>query len=145
MLYAVNRGKVQGCDWRQHDIVHIETTVELVTADRKEFVFYDRNATLAFSEPSTDLADLHKVAWELLCEPPLLDGFCKYWQNKSTPERYIDRMERRQAEFLVRDKVLIKHFVRIGAIDRERADEVSAILAQAGVSLPVEVKPDWYF
>ena len=54
-------------------------------------------------------------------------------------------MERRQAEFLVKDSVPLTRFVRLGVLDEQRANEVRAILAQAGVDLPVEVKHDWYF
>ena len=100
MLFAVNGGKVAGCDWRQQDIVCFETTVERITAGGSPFVFYDRNATLAFSMSYTDIARLDAIAWDLLTEAPQLDGFCKYWQNSHRNPRYADRMERRQAEFM---------------------------------------------
>lgn len=145
MLYAVNGGRVAGCDWRQADIVHLETTVESVTAGGEEFVFYDLNATLAWSTPYTDLAHLDKVAWDLICEPPALDGYCKYWQSKLDHARYSDRMERRQAEFLVKSMVPLERFTRLGVIDESSASEVRTILKEAGVNLPVVVKPEWYF
>lgn len=145
MLFAINGGQVAGCQWHQSDIVHLETTVEQVIAGNIPFVFYDRNATLAFSRAFTDLAHMDEVAWGLLTEQPTLDGFCKYWQSKLNVERYADRMERRQAEFLVHGRVPLECFVRIGVIDGNRAAEVRAILAASGVNLPVEVKTDWYF
>lgn len=145
MLYAINGGKVIGCNWRQEDIFYLETTVDRAVADETDFVFYDRNATLAFSQPFTDLARLNAIAWDLLTEPPQLDGFYKYWQNKLSDPRYADRMERRQAEFLVKDTVALDRFVRVGVVDNNRAIQVRAILTQHGISLPVEVKRDWYF
>lgn len=145
MLFAINGGRVAGCDWRQADIVHFETTVERVTTGAEDFVFYDLNATLAWSTPYTDLANLDKVAWDLICEPPTLDGYCKFWQSKLDHPRYSDRMERRQAEFLVRNMVALERFTRIGVIDESRAAEVRVILKQAGVNLPVVVKTEWYF
>ena len=145
MLSAIEHGRVANCPWRQGDIVHLETTVDQVAAGNVPFVFYDRNATLAFAQAFTDLARLDAVAWDLLTEQPTLDGFCKYWQNRNNVERYADRMERRQAEFLVRDAVPLERFVRIGVMDANRANQVSSILAAGGVHLPVEVKPDWYF
>jgi hypothetical protein len=54
-------------------------------------------------------------------------------------------MERRQAEFLVRDRVPLERFVRVGVQDSDRAAEVRGILAAAGVDLTVDVKTDWYF
>lgn len=61
MLYAINGGRVAGCRWRQGDIVHFEKTVQNVAALMQPFVFYDRNATLAFSAPYTDLGQLDTV------------------------------------------------------------------------------------
>lgn len=146
MLYAINGGRVAGCPWRQQDIVYFETTVELAVLHGRDFVFYDRNATLAFSEGFTDLQMLDTVvAWDLLTEAPCLDGFCQYWQNKPTNPRYVDRMERRQAEFLVRDSVGLHQFTRLGVIDQQRQQQVQAVLAQHNVPLRVDVMPSWYF
>ena len=145
MLSAIENGRVADCPWRQGDIVHLETTVERVVAESVPFVFYDRNATLAFAQAFTDLANLDKVAWSLLTEDPTLDGFCKYWQNRLAVQRHADRMERRQAEFLVHERVPLGRFVRIGVMDENRAAYVRTILAAASVNLLVEVKTDWYF
>ncbi|SDW60534.1 type II toxin-antitoxin system toxin DNA ADP-ribosyl transferase DarT [Nitrosomonas communis] len=146
MLYAINGGRVTGCELRQKDIVYLETSVDRVTAHGAAFVFYDRNATLAFSTPYTDLAKLHDaIAWHLLMESPTLDGFCKYWQNNPSSLRYADRMERRQAEFLVKDRVSLDVFLRIGVIDQAAADKVNSILAVSGVNLRVDIMQNWYF
>lgn len=145
MLSAIHAGRVAGCTLAQQDIVHLETTVERVTAQGESFVFYDRNATLAYSKPYTDLTCLDAVAWDLLTELPRLDGFCKYFQNRHQEERYVDRMERRMAEFLVRDGVPLSRFVRMGVCTPAKAAQVQAVLDAAGVVLQVEVKADWYF
>jgi len=146
MLLAINGGKVVGCDWRQADIVHLETTVARVSMRGARFVYFDRNATLGYSTPYVDLDAIDSaVAWDLLTESPQLDGYCKYWHNRSSDPRYIDRMERRQAEFLVKERVPLSRFLRIGVIDEERAVEVAAILESAAVGLAVVVKPEWYF
>ncbi|EGJ10205.1 hypothetical protein RBXJA2T_07748 [Rubrivivax benzoatilyticus JA2 = ATCC BAA-35] len=146
MLYAINGGRVEGCAWRQADIVHFETTVENVTALGQPFVFYDRNATLAFSAAYTDLAQLDTVvAWDLITERPQLDGYCRFWHTIQASERYAERMERRQAEFLVKDHTPLNCMTRIGVIDAERQALVQGLVAQAGLPLRVDVMPDWYF
>lgn len=145
MLMAIHTGRVADCAWRQEDILHLETTVDQAVSQGEDFVFYDLNATLAWSTPYTNLANLDKVAWDLICEPPTLDGYCKYWHSKIGDDRYSDRMEKRQAEFLVRNRVSLKKFICIGVINEQKATEVRAILVQAGVNLPVAVKRDWYF
>ncbi len=146
MLFAINQGKVVACDWRQADIVHIETTVEAVTGQGLPFVFYDRNATLAYSQPSTDLAQLGThIAWELITEAPQLDGYCKYWRSDPDSDRYSDRMERRQAEFLVKSRVPLNLVTRIGVCNLDKAAQVRTMLQQAQSALPVQAMPDWYF
>lgn len=126
--------------------MHFETTVENVTALGQPFVFYDRNATLAFSTPYTDLAHLDSaVAWDLITEAPQLDGFCKYWQSRPADARYADRMERRQAEFLVRDQAPLTCMTRIGVIDAQTQAQVHRLLNQSGVQLCVDVMQSWYF
>ena len=145
MLSAIENGKVVDCQWRQPDIVHFETTVDRVAQGGRQFVFFDRNATLPYSEPYTSLEHLDQVAWDLFFEHPQLDGYCKYFLDRPSVAKHADRMERRQAEFLVKDQVPLEQFMKIGVIDGNRAAEVRIILAAAGVNLPVEVKPEWYF
>lgn len=145
MLMAINGGHVLGCDWRQADIVHFETTVESVV-NRRRFVFYDRNATLAYSTPYTDLRYLDTaVAWPLFLEAPRLDGFCAYWHNKPQQQGYADRMERRQAEFLVHNDVPLDRILRLGVADVAKQALVARILAAGGVKLSVQVMSDWYY
>lgn len=146
MLFTINRGNVPGCQWRQADIVHFETTVQQIVTLGRPFVFYDRNATLQYSKPYTSLADLDiAVAWDLLLEAPRLGGFCKYWHDNAANPRYVDRMERRQAEFLVKTNVPLSHVTRVGVIDATRKTQVEAVLKSAGVTLQVDVMADWYF
>lgn len=146
MLCAINNGKVAGCDWRQADIVHFETTVEAVVAARLPFVFYDRNASLQYSVPHTDLEHLDTaVAWDLLTEPPTLDGFCKFWQNRADNHRYVARMEQRQAEFLAKNRVPLEVFTRLGVMNAQKQASLQSLLDAAGVRLRVDVKNDWYF
>ncbi len=145
MLGAINQGRVQGCDWRQADIVHFETTVDRVVVNAGGFVFYDSNATLDWSNPYNDLARLDRIAWDLITEDPCLDGFCKYWNSRLDVPRYAMRMEKRQAEFLVRERVPLARFTRIGVVDVAKQREVASVLQRGGVNLPVEVKPAWYF
>ena len=146
MLMAIDKGNVQGCALRQKDIVHFETTVGKVVALKKSIVFYDRNATLAYSTAYTNPGDLdNAIAWDLLTEAPQLDGFCKYWHNINDNSRYVDRMARRQAEFLVKDRVPLESFVRVGVLGAVQKREVEFIFQQANVLLPIVVMPEWYF
>lgn len=146
MLYSIKKGNVQGCNWRQQDIVHFETTVQAVTCEAQGFVFYDRNATLEISKAYTDLSVLDDVvAWDLITESPQMDGFCQFWKDDLANPRYADRMEKRQAEFLVKNRVPLTCVTRLGVIDGERQSEVLLILESNGVNLKVDTMRDWYF
>ncbi|MCT9809787.1 DUF4433 domain-containing protein [Acidovorax sp. Be4] len=146
MLSAIHHGRVVDCALQQQDIVHLETTVDRVTAGGTPFVFYDRNATLAYSRPYDDVEQLaDAVAWDLITAPPALDGFCKYFHNQHQNERYVDRRERRMAEFLVHGRVPLGVLTRVGVCNAPQARAVQAILDAAGVPLQAEVKTDWYF
>jgi len=146
MLFAINNGRVAGCNYRQADILHFETTVAHVQQYTQDIVFYDRNATLMFSAAYTDLRLLpKKVDWSLITEQPTLDGFCKYFQSNPNNQRYVDRMEKRQAEFLVKTRVSLNQMTRIGVCSEQKATLVRSILVQHGMNITVEVKTDWYF
>ena len=146
MLSAIHNGNVMGCSLKQDDILHLETTVERVTANNAEFVFYDRNATKSYSVAFTDLSKLAtEIAWDLITEVPQLDGFCKYFHDRHTPEKYIDRMECRQAEFLLKNAVHLSVMTCIGVINESKAEIVRKILTETGINLPVAVKTNWYF
>ncbi|UUO22874.1 DUF4433 domain-containing protein [Colwellia sp. M166] len=147
MLSAIHHGRVNNCQYDQTGIIYFETTIELALKnDLQDFVFYDRNATLDYSQCFTDLRMLSSsVDWATMTESPRLDGFCKYFMNSHANPRYVDRVEKRQAEFLIKEKVPLTLMTRIGVLNQARAQEVNAILARNGVNLAVEVMTDWYF
>lgn len=146
MLSAIHNKKVVGCSLNQEDIIYFETTVDQVINSGLAFIFYDMNATLAFSKPYTDLNLLPTViAWDLITEPPTLDGFCKYFFDKAADPKYVNRMARRQAEFVVKDKIPLNCFTRICVINSSIKNQVDRILFSHGLTLRVDVMTDWYF
>jgi len=145
MLMAINGGKVEGCNFRQEDIVHFETTVEAVVAKGLPFVFYDYNATLDFASCYSDLKYLDKIDWDLFYEAPRFDGYCKFWFSTVNNPKYILRMETRQAEFLVHQRVPLNLMDVVGVCSPEKAAEVQEIFDDAKINIPVEVKTAWYY
>jgi hypothetical protein len=142
MLLAINYGRVAGCQYRQEDILHFETTVPSVTQNAQSIVFFDRNATYNYSNSYTDIRELGtRISWDLITETPSLDGFCKYFQDVRSDTKYTDRMEKRMAEFLVQQSVPLNCITRIGVINPVKAELVRGVLAQYQVTLPVEVMP----
>jgi hypothetical protein len=147
MLSAIHNGQVQNCNYDQAGIIYFETTIEIAHQNGlQDFVFYDRNATLDYSQSFTDLQLLAtSVDWGTITESPRLDGFCKYFMNSHANPRYVDRVAKRQAEFLIKETVPLDWVTRIGVIDQNMAQQVDAILVKNGVNLQVDVMTDWYF
>lgn len=145
MLLAVNGGRVEGCPYRQEDIVHFVTTVEAIVTNGLPYVFYDYNATLSIATCYSHLRDLAKIDWELFHETPRMDGYCKYWSSRLDNPRYIRRMETRQAEFLVHKSVPLNLIETVGVYSAPKAEEVREIFDDAGIEVPVEVKSAWYY
>jgi hypothetical protein len=145
MLMAVDHGRVDGCDYRQPDIVHFVTTVEAVVKNRLPYVFYDHNATLDFAECYSDVKDLDKIDWPLFFEAPRLDGYCQFFFNNRNIPKYVKRRETRQAEFLIHKSVSLKLMNTVGVYDEAKANEVRTIFDEADLNLDVTVKKDWYF
>ncbi|CAM2934497.1 TPA: DUF4433 domain-containing protein [Legionella pneumophila] len=146
MLSAIHNKKVSGCSLNQEDIIYFETTVEQLVNSSLEFIFYDMNATLVFSNAYTDLGLLSSViAWDLITEPPTLDGYCKYFHDIQADPKYVNRRARRQAEFIVKDLIPLNCFNRIGVINCSVKNQVNRILLTHGLTLKVDVMTDWYF
>lgn len=64
-----------------------------------------------------------------------MDDHCKYWFNRNDPARYVDRMERRQAEFLVHERFPLALVTRIGVANEQARTVVSNIIAGAGLAI----------
>ena len=146
MLFVVNNGKVQGCNWRQEDIVHIESSAESIAIAGAPFVIYPVSAALDYSvECFNAIDDLERIDWPLFFEAPQLDGFCKYYNSKPGTPRYERRSDTRMAEFLVHEKFSLSLATRVGVINESTRNEVAGILSAHGVELSVESRPNWYF
>ena len=146
MLSAIHNGNVGGCDYQQEDILHFETTIPSVLSHSQEVVFFDLNATLQWSTPYTDVGEIpSKVAWDVICADPKLDGYCKYFFNRHADPNHVDRMEKRMAEFLVKHSVPLSALTKIGVANERKADLVRRRLQENNVILQVDVVRDWYF
>ena len=65
--------------------------------------------------------------------------------NTHANPRYVDRVEKRQAEFLIKEHVPLDWMTRIGVSDEAKALVAQSILAQNNVNLAVDIMSDWYF
>lgn len=56
-----------------------------------------------------------------------------------------DRQRRRQAEFLVRDRLPLSALEGFATADADRATQVDALVREHDLDLRGKPRPDWYF
>lgn len=144
MLFTINNGNVPGCALTQDDIVHLNTTAQLVAQAGLPYAFTDYHAVMAIASFYADLAHLAQIDWNIFFETPHRAGYCQYWHNRPTQQHSM-RMETRQAEFLVRDSVPLAAITQIGVRSNQMAGRVQAALANTGWNPQIQVIPGWYY
>lgn len=143
MLYAINQGNVEGCEYRQENIIYLQTTVERMVQLEKVYLFTDRNASLDFALFEKDYEKLNEtIHWDYFTSSPQLDGYCKYFMTNS---EYPDRGEIRQAEFLIHTSLPLEHIELIGVYDEASLKIVKTLLKAYDLDIPVSIKSSWYF
>lgn len=147
MLDAIRRGLVSGCNEPQENILHLVVNAETIAAANVPFVFTNGHAIMQPLEVFDSLQDIDKVDWDIILETPTMGGYAKYWQDKhDNPHRpkWADRKRRRQAEFLVYQRLSWHLIQGIGTMTQGQAVEVEEILRRFGVATPVIAEPRWY-
>lgn len=138
MMYAISRGNVPTYTGGTKRLVYLLSTLERLQELGYEPLLTDRNAALSYTAyRAFDLADPIDddfIDWDLMAK--------EYWNN--TPEE-PQRVERRMAEALVHERVAWAAITQIGTQSEIVETEVRTILAAARSSIPVNVRPKWYF
>lgn len=145
MLMAINRGNVEGCNYRQDDIAHMRSSLRAVLGSKLPFVFYDKNAAVFNARCFDDISQLGQIDWPLFFEHPRKDGYCQYWNSVHTNERYVSRMETRQAEFLIHQAFPLNLVEEVVVRTEATAEMVRELVHGAGWHVNVRAQPLWYF
>lgn len=133
MLYAIHGGQVPGYPGGQSQVLHLVADAEQVAA-LQPCVHTDGNAA---SQPRRFFAGASGIAdldWSVI------NG----WSWRDTPDDN-DRKRRKQAEFLVWQRLPWAAVMRIGVIDAGIAAAVQGALAGQAHRPAVEVHKDWYY
>ena len=103
MLYTINKGNVESFHDSQDKLVYLVVKIQGVSDNNLDFVFSDGHPIMAFSKFFADLSMLGEVIdWPLMRD--------RYWHNTDDDS---DRKRRRQAEFLVYQKLPVELINRI--------------------------------
>jgi hypothetical protein len=134
MLFTISRGNVPNHTEGQDPLVYLVSTAQAVAEADLPFIFTDGHATMNFTEFFEDLAELNRVDWKVM--------HGQYWND--TPET-PDRKRRRQAEFLVHRMFPTTLIEGISVKNDDIKEQVLGILRGAGLEVPVQIKPSWYY
>ena len=134
MLYAIDRGNVDGYAGGQRSVVHLVSSAGTIAVARLPFVFTDGHAEMALSEFFDDLDNLTRVDWKVMAET--------HWADTDEDG---DRKRRRQAEFLVHQFVPWSLVARIGVLDTGMVDRVVEIVGAEADKSFVTVEPGWCY
>ncbi len=134
MLLQLHTGRVEGYSEGQEPLIYAVSTIETVTQAGLGFVFSDGHGIAAFTQWFDDLNDLDKVDWDM--------AYADYWADTVDD---MDRQRRKQAEFLVHRFCPWEVVHRIGVLNEAVKERVERILNRKNISMPVEVRRQWYY
>lgn len=134
MLFAIDRGIVEGYMDGQSKVVHLVSSVERVFKLGLPYCFSDGHAemgpTLFFDDWNTHS---DKVPWDVM--------ELTYWNDTPADP---DRKRRRQAEFLVHGTFPWGAVESIGVYNAVIQAEVTRIIS-GPTAVPVKICPTWYY
>lgn len=134
MLYAINKGSVEGYDDGQEPLLHLVTKVELIQDEGLDFAFTDRHAVLTYANFYDDVGSLSEVDHGLMRQ--------RYWFDTDQDPQ---RKERRQAEFLVYDFLPFGLIGAIVVINEAMREQVERHLDTLDTVPSVIVNRNYYY
>ena len=134
MLSAIHNGRVHGYDRGQEPIIYLVSRIDRIIEYCDDWYFTDRHPVVAMARQYDDLGKLDSVDWDVMN--------ARYWGNTDSDP---DKRDRRQAEFLVRNKLPWKAIIGIAVFNREFKSRVEEILANCEHKPGVKIVRRWYF
>jgi hypothetical protein len=133
MLYKIVTG--HGITKRERrDIVFFVSSLPRLREQGVPCVFTNKHAYVADTDFLVATDDLANIDWDLLRS-----------KDFKTDDADPGKQARYQAEALVHRHVPVSAFLGLACYDRNVKTDLEARMAEAGVSLRVEVRPGWYF
>jgi len=136
MLLQISSGVAGGTACTQQDIIYIVSIDTLLIQNNVQFVFTDGHAVDQLTRNFyNDINDLNKLDWQVIP--------AKYWAND---EFDLDRQRRKQAEFLVFQKMPVSCIFGIGVYNKTMKGAIDTILANNNLTnIPCKIKTEWYY
>ena len=135
MLYLLHRSNHPELEYQdgQEPIIHLEAdlrrTVSWAEEQGRHWVFTTSNAGSHYFEDYADLAQLDQIDWTAVQ--------AGQWAGA--------KQEGKQAEFLVEGHMAWELVERIGVVSDGTREQVLDVMRPFGDTVPIEVKPEWYY
>jgi hypothetical protein len=134
MLLKIKNG-TNGITMRpQKDIVYLVCNLNSILEACPQWCFTDGQAKNEITAFYNNKADLDKIDWEMVDQ--------HYWSNT---EEDLDRMRRKQAEFLIKEHVPVHCILGIATYNEEANESVRNIMANLGIKIPTGVRNNYYY
>jgi hypothetical protein len=117
-----------------NEIVYFVSSAERVADSGLAFTFTDGHPIVQPRFFYNDLADLGEVDHALMRE--------KWWYDT---DEYPDRKRRRQAEFLVWQKLPVAQIEYLVTKSESKRLEVVEVLSNHNLDIPCYTRPGWYY
>ncbi len=135
MLYNIVTG--MGVPKRdQKEIVYICCQLTDLSTNKHQWCFTDGNAAKKISKFYNDLNQLDRVDWRSISTTDFKTD------NADGDE---DRIRKKHAEFLVKDKVPVSKIHGIAVLNNSVKTEVEKIIVKCNLAIEVKVKSNFYF
>jgi ssDNA thymidine ADP-ribosyltransferase, DarT len=135
MLFKLAKGGVPTYTDGQDPLIYLVSTVEAVVKAGLPYLFSDGNCAAAVTQVFGDLTLLESmVDWAVMR--------ARMWNDTAEDP---DRMRRRMAEFLVHERVPLRCMAGFAVLTEQMRERVDETLTAHGVTLPVRVRPSWYY
>jgi hypothetical protein len=112
----------------QRDIVYLAVKFDSIKNQGLDWCFTDGHATNRITSFFADEQDFDEVDWDVV--------FSQYWKNT---DEDMDRMRRKQAEFLVKEHVPADCIEAIVVYDQAAQTQVQNLVNSAGLNIRVAV------
>lgn len=136
MLLQLKTGQVEGYNEGQSPIIYLKSTIQVVVAAGRGFVFSDGQGIKAFTQWYGDLNQLSSVDWDMVYQ--------RYWADNVND---MDRQRRKQAEFLVYEFCPWSLIQEIGVLNAAIQARVQTALNDFDPAMrpPVNVRSGWFY
>ena len=130
MLYQIAKGYEDIIKYPQEDIIYLISSFDRVKSNNLIYFFTDGNARSETTTSYVSESDFALLDWEAI--------YSTYWKSD---ESDLLRKQKKQAEFLIKDRVPVNSMDYIGVFNNAAKQNVLHLLEELNLSIPIKVSP----